>query len=266
LQNSAFVRAFPRWLVLFVVAAAAASAALAHAVIDVIADYLVPHASFDDVGSHGSRELVVAVAVAAAGIIAMRGFRLCCEAAARRGVRAPEPPRWSYGIAFVLATVALASLAVPAMEWIDTLLAGQPLGGLDDAFGGSVSLGLVTIALCAGPLALATFAFVRWLLSHRDRIIAAIVAIITKSYVAPPSAATLRTFATAPVRRRSIASMRRGKRGPPRFAVWSNIIRYTAREDLHVTFARCGVLPDNRQRSHAGRGGNRPGFFAFYRS
>lgn len=213
------MRAFPRWLVLLVVAAAAASAALAHVVIDVIADYLVPHASFDDVGSHGSRELIVTIAVAAAGIIAMRGFRLCCEAAARRAVRAPEPPPWAFGIAFVLATVALASLAVPAMEWIDTLLAHRPLGDLDDAFGGSTALGLITVATCAGSLAIATFAFVRWLLSHRDLIIAAIVAIICKAYAALPSAATLRTFATVPVRRRSIASMRRGLRAPPRLAV-----------------------------------------------
>lgn len=213
------MRSFPRWLVLLVVAAAAASAALAHVVIDVIADYLVPHASFDDVGSHGSRELIVTIAVAAAGIIAMRGFRLCCEAAARRAVRAPEPPPWAIGIAFVLTTVALASLAVPAMEWIDTLLAHRPLGDLDDAFGGSTALGLITIATCAGSLATATFAFVRWLLSHRDRIIAAIVAIISKSYACAPSAATLRTFATAPVRHRSVASMRRGLRAPPRLAV-----------------------------------------------
>src|SRR5262249_54274594 len=155
------------WLVLLLVAAAAASAALAHVVIDVIADYLVPHASFDDVGSHGSRELIVSIAVGAAGIIALRGFRLCCEAAARRGVRAPEAPRWPLGVWFVLATVALACAAVPAMEWIDTLLAGQPLGDLADAFGGSVILGLGTTVLCAGAFALATFALVRWLLSYR---------------------------------------------------------------------------------------------------
>jgi hypothetical protein len=251
---------------LLVVAAAAASAALAHVVIDVIADYLVPHASFDDVSSHGSRELIVSIAVAAAGMIALRGFRLCCEAAELRGVRAPDPPRWSFGIVFVLATVAFASLAVPAMEWIDTLLAGQQLAGLDDAFGGSVTLGLITVAVCAGTVALATFAFVRWLLSHRDRIIAAIVAIICKIYAAPPSAAKLRTFATVPIRRRSIASMRRGKRGPPRFAVSSSQLTQTAHEDLHATRARCGVLSRYRQRSYAGRGGSRPGFSAFLRS
>lgn len=264
MQNSVSVRAVPRWLVLLVVAAAAASAALAHVVIDVIADYLVPHASFDDIGSHGSREIIVTIAVAAAGIIAIRGFRLCCEAAARRAVRAPEPPRWSFGAAFVLATVALASLAVPAMEWIDTLLAGRPLADLDDAFGGSVTLGLATIAVCAGAVALATFAFVRWLLSHRDRIIAAIVAIICKTHTHPPSASELRTFATVPVRHRSIASMRRGKRGPPRFAVSSSLHTRTAHEDFHATYARCGVLPGHRQRTHAGRGADHPGLVSFF--
>lgn len=260
------MRAFPRWLVLLVVAAAAASAAVAHVVIDVIADYLVPHASFDDVGSHNSREIIVAVAVAAAALIAVRGFRLICEAAARRGVRATEPPRWSFGAAFVLATVALASLLVPAMEWIDTLLAGRPLGDLDDAFGGSVLLGLITIAICAGAIALATFAFVRWLLSHRDRIIAAIVAIISKDYATLPSAAELRTFATAPVRRRSIASMRRGKRGPPRLAVSSIIVAHTAHEEFNATYTRRGVLSRYRQRSNAGRSGSRSGFSLLFGS
>ena len=243
MQNSVFVRAFSSWLVLLVVAAAAASAALAHVVIDVVADYLVPHASFDDVGSHGSRDLIVTIAVAAAGIIAVRGFRLCCEVAARRAVRAPEPPQWRIGVAFVLATVALATLAVPAMEWIDTLLAGRPLGDLDDAFGGSVTLGLATVAACAAPAAIAIFAFVRWLLSHRHSIIAAIVAVIQKTHAVPLTAAELRIFATAPVRRRSIASMRRGKRGPPRRAVSSIQPTRTAREDFNATFARCGVLP-----------------------
>ena len=241
------------WLVWLVVAAAAASAALAHVVIDVIADYLVPHASFDDVGSHDSRELVVTVAAVAAGIIAVRGFRLCCEAAARRGVRAPEAPRWSLGIAFALVTVALASAAVPAMEWIDTLLAGRPLGDLGDAFGGSVTLGLATTAVFAALVACAVFALVRWLLSHRDLIIAAIVAIISKTYASPPSAAMLRTFSIVPVRRRSIASLRRGKRGPPRRAVSSTIVTHTANEDFHATHARCGVLPDYRRRTYAER-------------
>jgi len=261
------VRAFPRWLVLLVVAAAAASAAVAHVVIDVIADYLVPHASFDDVGSHDSREIIVAVAVAAATIVAVRGFRLICEAAGRRGVRAPEPPRWSFGIAFVLLTIALAALAVPAMEWIDTLLAGRPLGDLDDAFGGSVLLGLSTVAFCAGAIALATFAFARWLLSHRDRIIAAIVAIISKDRAIPPSAAEMRTFAAIPVRRRSIASLRRGKRGPPRLAVSSTTVSHdTAYEEFHATHTRGGVLSGYGQRSHAGRSGHRSGLAPLFGS
>lgn len=209
------MRAVPRFLIFLLVAAAAAAAVLAHAIIDVVADYAVAHASYDDVASHDSRGIVVAVAIVAAGLVAMRGFRLCCDAAARRGVRAPAPPRWTAVLPFSAIAVALASIAVPAMECVDTLLAGQPLGNLGDAFGGSVALGLAITIPCALGIAIATFALARALLSYRDRIIAAIVACVFKAIEPAPVAARLRAFGAVPIRRRSVASMRRGKRGPP---------------------------------------------------
>jgi hypothetical protein len=208
-------------LVLLLVAAAAAAAAVAHAVIDVVADYAVAHASYDDVGSHGSRGLVVGVAISAASLIALRGLRLCCDVAARRGVHAPDPPSWRIAAPFSLATAMLACAAVPAMEWIDTLLAREPLHDLGDAFGGSVALGVAITVACALLVAIVTFALVRWLLSHRYRIIAAIVAIIRDASAAQLDCARPRAFTVVPVRRRSVSSLRRSKRGPPRTAVSS---------------------------------------------
>jgi hypothetical protein len=204
-----------RSLVALVVAAAAAAAVLAHGTIDVIADYLVAHASYDDVSSHDSRGLVVALGIVVAGAIALHGLRLCCEAAANRTLASPPPPSWRRAPLFIGATMLLASLAVPAMELFDSRLAGTTLGSLDDAFGGSVFLGLATTLACAAAVAIVAFALARWLLSHRDRIIAAIVAIIrlrSQEYTRPRGS---RNFANAPICPRRLSALRRGKRAPP---------------------------------------------------
>jgi hypothetical protein len=204
-----------RSLVALVVAAAAAAAVLAHGTIDVIADYLVAHASYDDVSSHDSRGLVVALGVVVAGAIALHSLRLCCEAAANRTLASPPPPSWRSAPLFIGATMLLASIAVPAMELFDSRLAGTTLGSLDDAFGGSVFLGLATTLACAAAVGIAAFALARWLLSHRDRIIAAIVAIIrfrSQEYTGPRQS---RSFADAPICPRRVSALRRGKRAPP---------------------------------------------------
>jgi hypothetical protein len=198
-----------------VVAAAAAAAVLAHGTIDVIADYLVAHASYDDVSSHNSRGLVVALGAAVAGAIALHGLRLCCDAAAHRTLASPAPPSWRSAPLFIGATMLLAAIAVPAMELFDSRLAGTTLGSLGDAFGGSVFLGLATTLACAAGVAIAAFALARWLLSYRDRIIAAIVAIIrwrSQEYTGPRRS---RSFADAPICPRRVSALRRGTRAPP---------------------------------------------------
>jgi hypothetical protein len=204
-----------RSLVALVVAAGAAAAVLAHGTIDVIADYLVAHASYDDVSSHDSRGLVIALGAVVAGAIALHGLRLCCDAAANRTLASPPAPSWRVAPLFIGATMLLASIAVPAMELFDSRLAGTTLGSLNDAFGGSVFLGLGTTLACACAVAVAAFALARWLLSHRDRIIAAIVAIIrvrSREYTGPRRS---RSFADAPICPRRVSALRRGKRAPP---------------------------------------------------
>lgn len=198
-----------------VVAAAAAAAVLAHGTIDIIADYLVAHASYDDVSSHDSRGLILALGAVVAGAVALHGLRLCCDAAAHRSLASPPPPNWRSAPLFVGATMLLASIAVPAMELFDSGLAGTTLASLDDAFGGSMFLGLGTTLTCACAVAIAAFALARWLLSHRDRIIAAIVAIIrfrSREYTGPRRS---RSFADAPICPRRLSALRRGKRAPP---------------------------------------------------
>ena len=123
------MRALSPSLTALLIAAAASAAVLSHYVIDVVADYLVPHASFDDVTSHDSRGVIGAIAVIAAFALARRGFRLCCEAATNRGARATPPPSWWNGAFFVAVTVALACIAVPLMEIADARWGGADVDG-----------------------------------------------------------------------------------------------------------------------------------------
>jgi hypothetical protein len=205
-----------RSLVALVIAASAVAAVAAHGTIDIIADYLVEHASYDDVSSHASRGLVVVIATIIAGAVALRGLRMCCDVAANRTVASPAPPAWRVAPLFVGATMLLAAVAVPLMELFDALLAGTALGNLDDAFGGSALLGLGTTFLCAAAIGAGVFALARWILSHRDRVIAAIVGIM-RSRVQACAFGPLRSrdFGDAPIHKHRLLALRRGTRAPP---------------------------------------------------
>ena len=216
------MRALSRSLTALLIAAAASAAVLSHYVIDVIADYLVPHASFDDVASHGSRGVIGAIAVLAAFVLARRGFRLCCEAAANRGARATSPPSWWSGALFVAATVAFACIAVPLMEIADARWGGAAIDGLDDAYGGSVLLGIATTAICGILVGTALFAVARWLLSRRDRIVAAIASAIRRTYKPQANPQLLNRLGSVAVCQPRLVAFRRGKRAPPRNARSSN--------------------------------------------
>lgn len=205
-----------RSLVALVIAASAVAAVVAHGTIDIIADYLVEHASYDDVSSHASRGLVVVIATIFAGVVALRGLRMCCDVAARRTVASPAAPAWRKAPLFVGATMLLASIAVPLMELFDARLAGTSLGNLDDAFGGSALLGLGTTLMCAVAVGIAVFAFARWILSHRDRVIAAIVGIMrSRVRVRAPGPLRSRDFGDAPIHKHRLLALRRATRAPP---------------------------------------------------
>jgi hypothetical protein len=255
--------AVSRSLVALVIAAAAAAAVVAHGTIDIIADYLVAHASYDDVSSHDSRGLVVAVAALVAGAIALHGLRLCCDVAARRTLASSPAPSWRSAPLFVAATMLLASVAVPAMELLDSRLAGTTLAGLDDAFGGSVLLGLGTTLACAAAVAIAVFAFARWILSHRDRIIAAIVGIIRLRLQTCTGPRRSRNFAGASVCPRRLSALRRGKRAPPSDALRHPKTPHSHCEGIYASHSRRGVLPCRRQRPYPRRRSNRAGATIF---
>ena len=71
---------------------------------------------------------------------------------------------------FVLASVSGSSILVPAMEWLDGRFDGIPVRHLDEAFGGSLLLGVMTTVICASAVAVLIYALVRWLIGYRDTI------------------------------------------------------------------------------------------------
>jgi hypothetical protein len=212
------VRALSHSLTALLIAAAASAAVLSHYVIDVVADYLVPHASFDDVDAHGSRGVIGAIAIAAAFVLARRAFRLCCEAATDRDSQATPVPNWWIGAFFAAATAAIACVAVPVMEIADARWGGAAIDGLDDAFGGSVLLGIATTVVCASLVGSALFAAVHWLLSRRDRIVAAMAATIRRMYAPSATPQYLNRLGGIAVCQPRLVAIRNGKRAPPRDA------------------------------------------------
>ncbi len=197
--------------------AAAAGAALAHTVVDVVGDYALAHDTYDHV-AHGSREVLSGAALVLAVILAGRGLRACCEIASINRSRLAVPAlRFPQLLAFVAAAVAGSAALVPSMEWLDGRLAGTPVTTLDDAFGGSLLLGLVTTVVCAAAVALLIYAVVHWLVSHRDSIVTIIVTLLRwMAEATPASTYTLTARGFTPRRRRTPNALRLCKRGPPR--------------------------------------------------
>lgn len=196
--------------------AAASAAAAAHFFIDVLGDYALKHDSYDHL-RHGSRELVGFLAVVLAVVLAVRGFRTCCEIAARNRsrIRTPAAPAGE-GLAFVVAALGLSAAFVPSMEWLDGTLAGVPVLTLGDAFGGSLLLGLTTTAFCALVVAFVIYRFARWLISHRDSIAAIIETLLHANDGSPyPSHYDPTRPSVTPQRRRTLHALALSKRGPP---------------------------------------------------
>jgi hypothetical protein len=196
--------------------AAAAGAALAHVAIDLVGDFALSNDSYDHV-AHGSRELVTGLALLLAVVLAARGLRVCCEIASIYRSRILVPVRrLPEALGFVGAAVACSVALVPAMEWLDGRLAGAPVLALDEAFGGSILLGVITTVVCSAAIALAIYAVARWLISHRDSIVTIIVTLLRRmADGVHASADTLTSRGLGPRRRRAPNALRLCKRGPP---------------------------------------------------
>jgi hypothetical protein len=196
--------------------AAAAASALAHVTIDVVGDYALAHDTYDDVG-HASRDLVTGVALILATALALHGLRVCCEiASANRGRLDAPASTMRDRILFAFGVATITALVVPSMEFLDGQLGGIPIEEIDDAFGGSIVLGLAVVVFTAAPVAVAIFAFAHWLISHRDSIAAFIETLVYRFAGAiRPRAGDLARCTSAPRRRRTTVARRLSKRGPP---------------------------------------------------
>lgn len=179
-SKRAAVRVQFRTLISLALCAAGSAAALAHFAIDIVGDFALRHDTYDGM-SHGSREYAAGFAIVFAVIVASRGLRACCDLAqrARGRIAQPELSRATM-IGYVLLAVAVTCLAVPAMQWLDDAFAAVPLAHLGDAFGGSLLLGLITTLSCAAFVAALFFAFARWLLEHRDVIVAIVATLLRR--------------------------------------------------------------------------------------
>jgi hypothetical protein len=215
------VRVGLRTIVSLALCAAAMGAALAHLAIDVVGDYALTRDSYDHL-RHGSREVVTGIALLVAALLAARGLRFCCEIAADNRTRLLRPAlRLREVVGMLVGAVAASAAIVPAMEYLDGRLDGQPVRRLGDAFGGSIPLGLGTTLVCATLVALLVYGLARWLISHRDSI-ATIIETFLRSFgdgVRSSGYERVRELFTTR-RRRTISALRLAKRGPPetRFA------------------------------------------------
>jgi hypothetical protein len=204
-----------RTLLTLVFCAAAVGAVIAHVAIDVVGDYALASDSYDYL-QHDSRALVGGAALAIAVFLAARGLSACCAIAARNRTRLPSPPLDARELlAFVLAAVYGSVLFVPAMEWLDGRLDSAPVRHLDEAFGGSLLLGLVITVICAGAVAGLIYALVRWLICYRD-----VIATILETLLSW-SGGAVRFFACdldryrLTFQRPAPNALRLSKRGPP---------------------------------------------------
>lgn len=205
-----------RTLVPLALCAAAAGAAIAHLMIDVIGDYALAHDSYDDL-QHGSRLVVSAFAFLIALLLAGRGLRICCEIAARNRFRLPVTTAgWREGLRCVLASIATALAVVPAMEYLDGRFGDMPVRSLADAFGGSLLLGLAIVVLCTAAIATIVYALAWWLIAQRDSI-ATIIETLLKptAEAATPRAIDLDRECRHSQRHIAAGASRLSRRGPP---------------------------------------------------
>jgi hypothetical protein len=193
-----------------------AAAATAHVAIDIVGDYALAHDTYDDV-AHSSRELISGLALLIAFALATRALRVCFELAAANRTRLPQPSaNRREGLGFVFGVIAVSATLVPAMEWLDCRLAGVPVKELDDAFGGSILLGLGTTIVCAVVVGTLIYAAARWLLSHRDAIATIIETLLRRQSGSDRLCSRdLARHLFTPRRRRTPHALRLCKRGPP---------------------------------------------------
>ena len=133
----------------------AISAIVAHFVIDFAGDYVLPHDTYDGM-EHHSRAVFAAIAVAVAAVVVLR---FLWEALDRRCTSLTEllrRLRAARGVSawrFVASVVAVAFVALIAMEYADALSDRVAVDGVEDLLGGSIWLGLSSVMLVSVAVA-----------------------------------------------------------------------------------------------------------------
>lgn len=214
-SKRAAVRVQFRTLIALALCAAASAAVLAHFAIDVVGDFALRHDAYDGL-RHGSREYAAVLAGVFAVIAATHGLRACCDIALRAQGRVAKPILTAGGtIGYALVAIAAACIGVPAMECFDNALAGVPLSQAGDAFGGSLLLGLTTTMFCAALVAAIFYAFARWLLQHRDVIVAIVATLLRRCYDFAVSFCTALDLQALRPQASNAVALCLAKRGPP---------------------------------------------------
>lgn len=138
-----------------VLVAGASSAILAHVVIDIAGDYLLPHDAYDGMNHH-SRAVFAAIVVALAAVVALRFLwealdRRCSSLTELlRGLRAA---RGASPWRFVACVAAVAVVALLGMEYADAVSDRVVVDGLEDLLGGSILLGLGSVVFVSVAVA-----------------------------------------------------------------------------------------------------------------
>lgn len=200
----------------FVAVAGALAAAVAHVVIDVAGDYLLTRDAYDGLAHNSRTVLLAAVGIA----VLMAAIRTIFDALDRRCgsrisllalVRSELGRPWR----FVGASVAVATVLLMAMEAFDCSLVGH-VDGLDDLFGGSLLLGLTTVAITGLLCGWGVHRIARRIARYEAPIAAFILAVLNLGSPAPAAGSTRQRMGEPRrVSRALLLSRRRHKRGPP---------------------------------------------------
>jgi hypothetical protein len=196
----------------------AISAILAHVVIDVAGDYLLPHDAYDGM-EHHSRAVFAAITVTLTAVVALRFLwealdRRCTSLTELlRGLRAA---RGASPWRFVALVVAVAFAALLAMEYADALSDRVVVNGFEDLLGGSFWLGMSSVTLVSVAVAWCV-RFALHALADWEPVIAALVErLLGRRSHRSPSLATHEPL-TITLDGACRLARRSGKRAPPLF-------------------------------------------------
>ena len=203
-------------LALLVTICGAIAAVFAHLAIDGFGDVLLTHDAYDGV-AHDSRAVV---AVLALGLLACGLGRFLIahvhgptlsRLAIRAQLRALVP---GSRLQFVIAVIVATSVLLVGMEAADSVAAGVRPEGLRELIGGSFSLGLSAIALCAVGVAVTARECCSWLARAESLFVA--LARFIGALPVRPHAIYCGVHRSDVLARRTLAFARSdGQRGPP---------------------------------------------------